>query len=166
MTVYARLEVYLLCYIGFASVRGCSHQSVPECSTLNTVAHLLCGFWHFVSLQLVLTIQVFDDQCSAHLHIFGVPAVLLLGMCRFWHFVSQQPVRILEVPDDQTEQEPVQMEAPRFMAVVWGAGQDGDGPTTIVQLDGQGRLTVIFEALCQCWCYWTKAAAMAPAGLC
>jgi hypothetical protein len=53
--------------------------------------------------------------------------------------VSQQPVRILEVPDDQTEQEPVQMEAPRFMAVVWGAGQDGDGPTTIVQLDGQGR---------------------------
>jgi hypothetical protein len=64
-------------------------------------------------------------------------------MCRFWHFVSQQPVRILEVPDDQTEQEPVQMEAPRFMAVVWGAGQDGDGPTTIVQLDGQGRLAVI-----------------------
>jgi hypothetical protein len=59
---------------------------------------------------------------------------------RFWHFVSQQPVRILEVPDDQTEQEPVQMEAPRFMAVVWGAGQDGDGPTTIVQLDGQGGL--------------------------
>lgn len=60
------------------------------------------------------------------------------AVARFWHFVSQQPVRILEVPDDQTEQEPVQMEAPRFMAVVWGAGQDGDGPTTIVQLDGQG----------------------------
>jgi hypothetical protein len=37
------------------------------------------------------------------------------------------------------------MEAPRFMAVVWGAGQDGDGPTTIVQLDGQGGLTVVLK---------------------
>lgn len=56
----------------------------------------------------------------------------------------------MEVPDEQ-DQEPVQMESPRFMAVVWGAGQGGDGPTTIVQLDGQGvagvavRLTLCFK---------------------
>jgi hypothetical protein len=35
------------------------------------------------------------------------------------------------------------------MAVVWGAGQDGDGPTTIVQLDGQGRQ--MDPADRQCW---------------
>ena len=31
------------------------------------------------------------------------------------------------------------LETPRFMAVVWGAGGQGDGPTTIVQLDGNGE---------------------------
>lgn len=52
----------------------------------------------------------------------------------------------MEVPDEQ-DQEPVQMEAPRFMAVVWGSGQGGDGPTTIVQLDGQGGLIVVLGML-------------------
>lgn len=66
------------------------------------------------------------NSCCLHIH------------CRFWHFVSQPPVRIFEVPDE-SEQDPILMEAPRFMAVVWGANMNGDGPTTLVQLDGQGR---------------------------
>jgi hypothetical protein len=54
--------------------------------------------------------------------------------------VSQPPVRITEVSVDAEEdsQEPVVIETPRFMAVVWGAGGQFDGPTTIVQLDGHG----------------------------
>lgn len=39
---------------------------------------------------------------------------------------------------EEDNQEPVVIETPRFMAVVWGAGGQGDGPTTIVQLDGHG----------------------------
>ena len=60
--------------------------------------------------------------------------------------MSQPPVRIMEVPDEQ-DQEPVQMEAPRFMAVEWGSAQAGDGPTTIVQLDGQGQISCLLVPL-------------------
>ncbi|WIA22113.1 hypothetical protein OEZ85_004454 [Tetradesmus obliquus] len=85
-------------------------------------------------------------ELKARLTSNAIETAMLQVQDRFWHFVSQQPVRILEVPDDQTEQEPVQMETPRFMAVVWGAGQDGDGPTTLVQLDGQGNLKDLLTA--------------------
>lgn len=62
-------------------------------------------------------------------------------MPRFWKYVSQPPVKILEIDetDNQNHTEPVVLETPRFMAVVWGAGGHGDGPTTIVQLDGNGK---------------------------
>lgn len=54
--------------------------------------------------------------------------------------MSQPPVRITEAsdttPDDTAE--PVVLETPRFMTVVWGAGGQSDEPTTIVQLDGHG----------------------------
>jgi hypothetical protein len=61
----------------------------------------------------------------------------------------------MEVPDEQ-DQEPVQMEAPRFMAVVWGPGQAGEGPTTIVQLDGNGEGRFKGNACCGscCWPEW------------
>jgi hypothetical protein len=35
--------------------------------------------------------------------------------------------------------DPVTLETTRFMAVVWGAEGQGDGPTSIVQLDGYGE---------------------------
>lgn len=62
--------------------------------------------------------------------------------------MSQPPVRIIEASDDSEEspderpRDPVVLETPRFMAVVWGAGGHGDGPTTIVQLDGHGGFVV------------------------
>lgn len=61
---------------------------------------------------------------------------------RFWRFVSQPPVRITEAQDENDTSDPAVLENPRFMAVVWGAGAQGDGPTTIVQLDGNGECVV------------------------
>jgi hypothetical protein len=85
----------------------------------------------FVALELTLTLtarfRIHSPPPPPHTH-------------RFWRFVSQPPVRIMEATDEaEGNSDPVTLETPRFMAVVWGAGGHGDGPTTIVQLDGHGE---------------------------
>jgi hypothetical protein len=75
---------------------------------------------------------------------------------RFWRFVSQPPVRIMEATDEaEGNSDPVTLETPRFMAVVWGAGGQGDGPTTIVQLDGHGEgmgISLLGMLISDRWC--------------
>jgi hypothetical protein len=57
---------------------------------------------------------------------------------RLWVFASRPPLRLMEVQEEH-DAEPSAIEAPRLMATVWGSGMpDGEGPTMIVQLDGQG----------------------------
>lgn len=98
--------------------------------------------------QLVMTAAAQQQfLCLVAAAQLGAAALLscyLLCMCRrFWKFVSQPPVKILEVIDEADAMaEPLALETPRFMAVVWGAGAQGDGPTTIVQLDGNGGCAV------------------------
>jgi len=92
---------------------------------------------------------------------------ILMFVPSFWKYVSQPPVKILEIDetDNQNNTEPVVLETPRFMAVVWGAGGHGDGPTTIVQLDGNGKGSGCYGwpgfkgsrgvglVACGCWCF-------------
>lgn len=92
------------------------------------------------------------QELRTHLTANAIETTLTQVQDAFWRFVSQPPVRIIEASDDSEEspderpRDPVVLETPRFMAVVWGAGGHGDGPTTIVQLDGHGNLKDLLTA--------------------